>query len=143
MSILIVDASVAAKWVLPRANETLVDEAFDLLRRYTDGQFRFYVPDLFWVELSNILWKAVRLRRWTRSGAEVALSAMKARKLLTAPSLPLLEEACAIALTFDRTVYDSVYVALALRSKAQLVTADERMALALAAYLPVKWLGSL
>jgi predicted nucleic acid-binding protein len=32
---------------------------------------------------------------------------------------------------------------LAIQSKSQLITADERLANALAAYLPVKWLGAL
>jgi predicted nucleic acid-binding protein len=57
--------------------------------------------------------------------------------------LALLEAAFAIANAFQRTVYDSLYVALAISSKAQLLTADERLARALAATLPVKWLGSL
>jgi predicted nucleic acid-binding protein len=51
--------------------------------------------------------------------------------------------AFSIAATFDRTVYDSIYAALAVRRKAELVTADARLANALAAYLPVKWLGAL
>jgi predicted nucleic acid-binding protein len=42
----------------------------------------------------------------------------------------------------DRTVYDSIYVALALQYKADLFTADERLANALAARFPVKWLGA-
>ena len=37
---------------------------------------------------------------------------------------------------------DGVYVALAVASKAHMVTADERLANALAAYLPVNWLGA-
>jgi predicted nucleic acid-binding protein len=40
-------------------------------------------------------------------------------------------------------VYDALYVALAMTSKSQLITADEPLANALAAHLPVKWLGSL
>jgi predicted nucleic acid-binding protein len=139
----VLDASVAAKWFLPRHSESLADEAFVLLRRYGDGQVQFLVPDLFWAELANILWKAVRQGRWTQSAAKAALMAMTNRNLPTTPSLVLLEEAFGIATAFERSVYDSLYLALAIRSRAQLVTADERLANALAAHLPVKWLGSL
>jgi predicted nucleic acid-binding protein len=57
--------------------------------------------------------------------------------------LSLLEDAFAIATALDRTVYDALYVALAMRFKSQLITADEALANALAAHMPVKWLGSL
>ena len=143
MSVFVVDASVAAKWFLPAEGETLTDEALELLYRYTTGQIRLIVPDLFWAEFGNILWKAVRQGRWTRDAADTAIAAMKDRNLPTVPSSALLEEAFAIANAFQRTVYDSLYVALAIVSKAQLLTADERLARALAATLPVKWLGSL
>ena len=48
-----------------------------------------------------------------------------------------------IALAFQRSVYDSVYIALAVTLNTYLVTADERLANAVAAKLPVKWLGAL
>jgi predicted nucleic acid-binding protein len=114
-----------------------------LLAGYAEGRLQFAVPDLFWAECANILWKAVRQGRWTRRAAEEAILALRGRSLPTTSSLDLLEEAFSIAATFDRSVYDSLYVALAVRSKAELVTADVRLAHALAAYLPVKWLGSL
>ena len=143
MSLFVIDASVAAKWFLPPSSEPLADEAWRLLTGYAQGRFRFAVPDLFWAECVNIVWKAVRQGRWTRSAAEKALLALKGRSFLTTSSLELLEEAFSIAATFDRTVYDSIYVALAVRRKAELVTADLRLANALAAHLPVKWLGAL
>lgn len=37
MRLLVLDASVAAKWFLPRADERLVEEAFDLLRGHVRG----------------------------------------------------------------------------------------------------------
>ena len=61
----------------------------------------------------------------------------------TVSSAVLLGLAFRIAIAFDRTVYDSLYIALAVHSKSQLVTADERLANAVAAELPVKWLGAL
>jgi predicted nucleic acid-binding protein len=139
---LVVDASVAAKWFLPAAGETLTQQALQLLKRYAAGELRFLVPDLFWVEFANIMWKAVRQRRWPQASAEVAVRAMRDRNFPSVSSLTLLEDAFAIASTFDRTVYDGIYVALALTSKTELITADERLANALAAHLPVKWLGS-
>jgi len=55
----------------------------------------------------------------------------------------LFSEALQIALTHDRSVYDCLYVALAVQSKTEWITADERLANALAARLPVKWLGAI
>ena len=142
MTTVVLDASVAAKWFLPPADETLLEEALHLLGRYTKGEVRFIVPDLFWPEFGNILWKAMRQGRFSRQSAERALADMRNRKLPTFSSLELLDNAFAIAAQFGRTVYDSVYVALAVVSKAHMVTADERLANALAAYLPVNWLGA-
>ncbi len=143
MSLVVVDASVAAKWFLPAKGETLIEEAFRLLRQYTKGEVRLVVPDLFWAELGNLLWRAMRQGRCTKATAESALASLKDRKLPTVSTLALLDLALGIATAFDRTVYDSLYVALALHSKAQLVTADERLANALAAQLPVKSLGAM
>ena len=142
MTVFVIDASVAAKWFLPPSGEPLAEEAFQLLAGYAEGRFRFAVPDLFWAECANILWRAVRQDRCTRGAAEEAILALQARSLPTTSSLELLEEAFSIAATFRRTVYDGLYVALAVRLKADLVTADARLANALAAHLPVKWLGS-
>ena len=140
--IVVLDASVAAKWFLPATTETLADEALLLLQRYVKGEIRFVVPDLFWAETANILWKAVRQGRSTKSSAQSALTSLAQRKLSTVSSLDLLPQAFAIATIFDRSVYDSLYVALAIESNANFVTADERLANALAPQCPVKWLGT-
>jgi len=67
--------------------------------------------------------------------------------VLTCASSDLIEDAMKIALRFNRSVYDSLYdslyVALAVQSSTEMVTADERLANALAAHLPVKWLGTM
>jgi predicted nucleic acid-binding protein len=133
---------VAAKWFLPAAGETLATEALELLRDYTNGQIRLIVPDLFWAEFANLLWKAVRQGRCSKTSAEDAIQSMRSRNLPTITSAAMVQEAFAIAHAFDRSVYDCLYVAVAVASRAQLITADERLAKALATRLPVKWLGA-
>ena len=140
---LVIDASVAAKWCLYESGESLISEAFSLLNRYGREEARLIVPDFFWVELGNLLWKAVRVKRCSQATAETSMAEMKQRNFPTVPSELLVGEALGIAMAFDRTVYDSIYVALAIHAGGQLVTADERLANALASRFPVKWLGAL
>jgi predicted nucleic acid-binding protein len=123
--------------------EALVGEARELLLQSVMGKIQVIVPDLFWVELGNVLWKAVRTGRVTRTVAESGLGEVKQQGLMTTSSYRLIEAAMEIALRFNRTVYDSVYVALAQRQTIQLITADEKLANALAGKFPVKWLGAL
>jgi predicted nucleic acid-binding protein len=141
LSALVLDASVAIKWAVPSSNEPLVAESLHLLRRHMRGEVNLIVPDVFWAEVSNVLWKGVRRQRWNRRLAEDAASQMIDRDFLTISSLTLLPDALKIAFANDRSVYDCLYVALAIQFKAQVITADERLANALAARFPVKWLG--
>ena len=143
MTACVIDASVAAKWFLPSSGETLTVEALRILQSYAEGRLRLLAPELFWPELGNILGKAVRQGRMSRESAEEAIQGLEDRRIATAASLPLLKDAFAISAASGRTVYDAMYVALAIISNAPLVTADERLANALAARYPVRWLGAL
>jgi predicted nucleic acid-binding protein len=138
---LVLDASVALKWALPSASEPLISESLQLLQRYVKGEVDFIVPDIFWAECSNVLWKGTRQRRWSRATAEGVASEMKSRNFPTVSSFALAADALKIAFAYDRSVYDCIYIALAAQSKSQMITADERLANSVAAYLPVKWLG--
>jgi predicted nucleic acid-binding protein len=143
VNIFVVDASVAAKWVLPGADEPFSGEALHLLKQWLDSKINLIVPDFFWVELTNVLWKAVRRGRCTKETAGAALAALLDYQIPTIPSLNLLNPALQKGVQHGRSVYDSIYVVLALEAEAQLVTADEKLANALAAYFPVKWLGAI
>jgi predicted nucleic acid-binding protein len=143
---IVLDASVAVKWTIASANATerepLTAESIQLLKRYVDGEINFIVPDVFWAEVANVLWKGVRQKRWEQSHAEDAASNMMDRAFFTISSLSLLPDALKIAYAHHRSVYDCLYVALAIQFKTEMITADERLANALAAHLPVKWLGA-
>jgi predicted nucleic acid-binding protein len=143
VSLVVVDASVAVKWFLPESGEGLVSQALALLDAYDKQEVRFVVPDLFYVETASAIWKAVRAGRVPRAFGDQALVLLIQREFPTFPSLKLLDTAFQIAADRGRTVHDSLYVALAVQTKSQLITADERLANALAARFPVKWLGAI
>ena len=140
MTTYVLDASVAAKWFLP-VGETLGEQAVALLNAYAAGRIALLVPDLFWPEVGNILWKAARSGRMSMASAREAAAALLASGLRTTPAQPMVAHALEIAAEFERTVHDAIYVALAVESNHPLVTADERLANAMAAYFPVRWLG--
>jgi predicted nucleic acid-binding protein len=143
LSLLVLDASVAVKWFLPRAAEPLAEEALALLRRYAEGDVEFAVPDLFWAEIGNILWKSARAGRISQKSATTALADILSYGFPTVSGNELADSALAIALATGRTVYDAMYVALAIQRDATFVTADERLVNALATHWPVKWLAVL
>jgi predicted nucleic acid-binding protein len=127
----VVDASVAAKWALPNAQEPLTDEARDVLQ----------VPDLFWAEVGAVLSKALRQNRIGEQAARDALQDLLLHNFPSIRSRALIADATKIAISYRRTVYDCLYVALAVRAKAELITADERLVNALGSRFPVRWLG--
>jgi predicted nucleic acid-binding protein len=143
LSVFVVDASVAAKWLLPAMQEPLVEQANRLLGQETEGSADFVVPDLFWPEIGNVLWKAVWRERITPTQAEESLITALSWAFETVPSRQLLERALEIGLRHQRSFYDSIYLALATSQQIELITADERLANAVAAHLPVKWLGAI
>ncbi len=126
MKPLVVDAGVAAKWFFP---EEGTPAAMRLLR----GKRRLLAPDLIWSEFGNIAWK--HHRRGLIDDEELAAVV---REFLTLPleiypARPLLPAAVELAAAWGRTVYDSLYLALAVDVDGVLVTADERTVHALAA----------
>lgn len=141
MTSYVLDASVAAKWVLPAQDEPLVAEAEGLLATFVDGTCALAVPDLFWPEITNILWKSVAQRRLNERDAVDRLTSLKRLAMPVMLTEPLAGESLAISLAYQRSAYDSFYVALAVSMRRSLITADERLAHALGTRLPVRWLG--
>ena len=137
------DASVACKWILPSADEPYSKHALELFDRYALKEIQILVPDLFWAEIGNVLWKAVRTHRITIEDARIGLQKVTGCNFPTVPSFSLLTRAFEIASTFGRSFYDCLYVALAESSDAELITADEKLVNALALQYPVKWLGAI
>jgi VWFA-related protein len=106
----ILDASVAAKWVLPPAGEPNAAEAHRLLRQYTAGEIHLTIPSLFWPETANLLWKSARAGRMSPQSAHDALAWLQTLGVPEVPSHQLAAGALSISLAFDRPVYDAIYL---------------------------------
>jgi predicted nucleic acid-binding protein len=116
----VVDASVAVKWVIP---EVLSTEA-DALR---DRAEHLLAPELLLPEAANALWKKLTRGELRAAEAAQALELLMGSGLDLRPSAPLLGRALDLARRLRHPVYDCVYLALAEREGATLVTADQRL----------------
>lgn len=125
MTALVVDASVVAKWFIP-------EEYSAVSRRLISPRRTLLAPELIWSEVGNIAWK--RVRRGEMSGEEAAqlVADLVRMPFDVVPMQGLLEPALALAITTGRTVYDCMYLALAIDRKCRLISADERFINALA-----------
>lgn len=125
MTPVVVDASVALKWFVP---EALAAEASRLL----DGSFELWAPDLLVAECGNTVWKKVARGELAAAEARDVLAALSQVPLNVVPAFEVVQPALEIALALQRTVYDSLYVALAVARDCPLITADDRLVRALA-----------
>jgi predicted nucleic acid-binding protein len=138
----VIDASVAVKWFLPEANS---DKADALLNALLNQRLYLIAPDLLIPEVVNTLWK--------RSVLTNEISLREAREscadLVSLPVRVLSSAAIAVrALEFSaqerHSVYDALYVVLALERGCEFVTADQPLVNKLGGKFPaIRWLGSL
>lgn len=134
---LVLDACVVAKLFYP---EDLSDRA----ERAVRGRRTLHAPDLLYAELANVAWKRVRRGEIDAGTAMESISLAMALPIETHPAGQYAERALALAIETDRSVYDCLYLAVALAERATLLTADRRFAQALGAGPlgeRVVWLG--
>ena len=93
-------------------------------------------PELMLTEVANALWKLQRSGSLEDVDPQVLLA--DARDLVDQfePDRHLQVEALALACHLDHPVYDCLYLALARREAAQLLTADQRLQRLAARVLP-------
>lgn len=116
----IIDASVAIKWFLPEQYSInairLLDTGIDLL-----------APDLIFPECGDVLWKKWQRQELASEVIPAILGDLGRMNLRIVPAFTLVEEASHIAVTYRRSFYDSLYLALAAVSNGRMLTADEKL----------------
>jgi len=124
VSVFVVDASVVVKWFVPEIHS-------DAARRLLTLPNEYLAPDLLFAETTNTIWKKIRRgelkldegRRLVADIGRVAVETVSCRALA--------EDAHSLANATGRSVYDALYVSLAVRLNTRLITADDRLAAAL------------
>ncbi len=125
--LLIVDASVSAKWYLP---EELSEEAASFLEAGARSEKRLVAPSLLAPELGNVLWHRYRRGDISWDRVREAWGAFSNAPLSFAGTEFLMPAALEIAIGYGCTVYDALYVALAEAhhdEAAVLLTADRKL----------------
>ncbi|KQV11274.1 twitching motility protein PilT [Rhizobium sp. Root1203] len=117
----VVDASVAAAWLLPDDDNQEAERALSLLES-EDA----LVPDLFWHEMRNILLRAERRHRIASADVLACLMRLESLPLRTNfdddhPTV------IRLARKHQFSAYDAAYLALALIQAVPLATADAKL----------------
>lgn len=140
MSALVVDASIAIKWLV---NEPGSESAEELLDDHLGDVTTLCAPEHLIGEVANGLRKLVGRQQLSSQDALDALADLVDLELVLLDSADVWLRTLEAALDWQLTTYDAVYVLTALDRGTELVTADLRLHQSCAAHdLPVRLLAS-
>jgi predicted nucleic acid-binding protein len=121
---LVLDASVAIKWVLPEPDSP---KALGLLDDFKNKVHELLAPTTFAVEVAHALTRAERKGILQAGEAVTSLARVFAYPPDLEPFLPLLPRAVEISSQTRTSVYDCLYVALAEQEQCNMITADQKL----------------
>ena len=121
----VLDSSVVLKWYI---HEVLTDQAMRL-KDHLESQSQYVaVPEFFFVESANILWKKAFLKKeLLRNDAKGIYSRVLDLSFHVIEDEKMLLHALDLALDHAVSVYDGLYLACSVYTKAILVTADSAL----------------
>ncbi len=120
MTPVVFDASVAVKWFVREADS-------DLARGLIGRPIEIHAPTLLRFEVISGLSKQWRKKLIAADQVEDGAAALERMIAFWHDDPELAANACKLSLALDHPVYDCVYIALARRLAAPLVTADRRL----------------
>ena len=120
MAILVPDASVIIKWVVPPDNEAHVEQALALRQEIAWKNRPVRLPALWFYEVGNIL-----ARRFPEQ-AQAQMAELLALGLVEQELAALLEPTLDLVRRYGVTFYDASYHATALLNDGLFITSDQR-----------------
>lgn len=116
---LVVDASVAVKFLV-------LEDGWQEARRLIADPGPLIAPDWIVPEVANAMWKKVARKELLEADALANLDVLPEFFVALAPARELLRDAYRRSFALKHAVYDCIYLELAMRETAKLVTADEK-----------------
>ena len=123
MKRMVIDASVVLKWYL--TDEELGGKAIDLLRAYVSNELAIHAPALLEYELMNGLMIAQKRGRIKEEKILSAIEGFENLGINLRSLSHLYPRVIHFCRTYNRSVYDASYMALALDEGIPLITADK------------------
>jgi len=120
----VLDASCAVKLQLQEQDSDKVNRIIQNVRA---GRDELLEPDFFFTECGHVFFKAERNKKIAAGDARKMIQALIAENPMIYESTPLLPRAAAICQHVRKSLYDCVYMALAEREYAQMITADMKL----------------
>jgi predicted nucleic acid-binding protein len=121
MSAYVIDASVIIEYLVAGQFTAHAKRLFEQ-NMPTD---RLIIPEFSLLECTNVLWRQVRFQGMSVTQAKALLKHLRKIPLHRVPAKAILNTALRVGLTHQLAIYDSVYIALALRSALPLITLDQ------------------
>ncbi|HET6822822.1 MAG TPA: type II toxin-antitoxin system VapC family toxin [Anaerolineales bacterium] len=125
----VVDASVGIKLFVEEEFSEKTHALFSHLA--ADPPAELYVPDLFYIECTNILLKYTRRFGRPLADAQSDISDMRLLSLKPASTADLMEDALLLAIEKNLSAYDACYTVLAHYLDIPLITMDEQLSKAI------------
>ena len=119
--IIVLDASVILKWVLPPVDEPDIDKALALRDAIASGGVVALAPDLWIYEAGNLL-----ALRFPDRAADLLDSLLRFDLAIARPSKRWLRRTLELTQRYGVTFYDAAYHAHAIVERGEFVTADAR-----------------
>ena len=119
----VIDAGVVVKWFIQEEDS---DIAHQLLTRYLQGLDTPIAPELLISECGNVFWRKHRQGDITTEEATENIKDLLELDIVLVSVSSLVQPALQLAMQHQRTVYDSLYLALSENRGCPLITSDER-----------------
>lgn len=120
----VLDASIVVKLFFEENHSDIAEQC---LRTIPE----LLAPDLVWAEATNVIWKRCRRGDLNLNDATEIAARLIELPLQIHGSANLISDALKLAVQFDRTVYDCLYVVLAVKTDSVMISGDQRLVNAL------------